>query len=1499
MYPAARLSFPRGGAKAHHWRPGGGGSELTHDSVCAASRFRPLLRFPHTESNHYSPFPGTQRQAASTSVSASAGHLPAQTHDESAQPLSTGDPGRCHRCRWLRDWLQDMPHLSAANLRDAVSASHLLVATPPSPRFFEAGRRHRHFSALSSAASVATAEATASSPAPTGRAHSPSGADSSTAPEGRTRLSVSAGGNVLEAGGDPHAAGRPAEESLGSLRASRPGCAAVDQFHVDDPETARDRETLPRARDAAVVGFPPVSTGCGSRGFISEAKAEELLLAEGSHLDKCVGGFEGAWEVLEHVSRQQGPAHAPGSVVALRAPGAPTQTRANSDGKAQTTLAGGHEGALSAAPAASSTGGLLESAVGEAVQTKHRCSLADRELRACLEDIAQHSFKDADGVAGRREDPGPSGGALRGKAGHTDADQEAPSFGVSALLLNCSLGLPRGEVVFDLLPDGEPLWKRLARLPEGIGSASGCGSSKAASASQGFHADFQRELDRISDTRGPPGNYENLLMPIFYRGVAHSRTAETRPAAENGASAHADGRWLDSDCPEKGLSDTILFYPIFSAGSSIRALLPFLASGCARLGSRSARQWRGAAGDASAAHCPSLRPRSAPPSPAPSSSPCAKDFLSPLLGRLACLEPTENLFLLLALSAIPARFSGLPPSPRWQPNRRTAAVAARVVGQKSPCTSEQTESAADSAGVERLGDFSDAFRRIVRRGTDSLPSLHPHLILDVLSVCLRVSRLSGALQVMPATGRHTEEPWRMRRPARWEQQVSPSSEFALVLEALFPRVVALAAPHREESDAEAPELWRDAGAEEPSTPRPDGHHVGPQSAETNVSPLELPIRSVVTFIAILRSIRGHSRLPEHLGDAMTRLTDYCCARIHQLSAADVTNLVSALSPRSEDKHVAASDEFSLFLLAKCIQERPERLKPAWVTLVIDAYTRAGLEDSLFYESLSEQVKCQFAEFTSNELVTILSGLQRVRFRDEELLTKVFSRLERDAAAELQAVPVCSDLSRWAAACGAPACGSPHQQYMFFSRGSGRVPRLPSRAVLQTAINTAGLLNFTLFPLRHLWSLYLKHLHEEVSELERCIQASALKRKALMHDVSALVPQVVLQQPLEAARFIDLWLRLCAPVLVGEMKQRLGAPAQRHRLLCEAYAAGLLPPTIDTAGRREGLERVDEALQQATAGHDRDSWAPESSTFHVDVASALLCLSVRYEAEVRVARLFILDLIVTLPPELERAFAAEKHARYIEVTGLEADSGHEAEAGRSHDVTSLDSTSYLDCVEIKYSTSSHAADSEGLRAAIGAPIYATDFPEVEGFSASDPRAPHEPFADHGLGCVPIDLRHLGSKRGLSPGRQPPVREKAARAAVPAEQKPFEEYWMPRRGPARLKTLVAQGLSTQAEEPRQSLETLSERLRMPSCPPAPHDAAGAFAACPGGRGSWILQGDHAAAEVTSPRTRQDLDGAPVPELHTSPSAREAARHIEDPWSVRERKKKELPFESPAEW
>lgn len=46
----------------------------------------------------------------------------------------------------------------------------------------------------------------------------------------------------------------------------------------------------------------------------------------------------------------------------------------------------------------------------------------------------------------------------------------------------------------------------------------------------------------------------------------------------------------------------------------------------------------------------------------------------------------------------------------------------------------------------------------------------------------------------------------------------------------------------------------------------------------------------------------------------------------------------------------------------------------------------------------------------------------------------------------------------------------------------------------------------------------------------------------------------------------------------------------------------------------------------------NSWAPESSTFHVDVASALLSLNVRYEAEVRVAGLFILDLLVTLPEE---------------------------------------------------------------------------------------------------------------------------------------------------------------------------------------------------------------------------------------------------------------------------
>lgn len=75
--------------------------------------------------------------------------------------------------------------------------------------------------------------------------------------------------------------------------------------------------------------------------------------------------------------------------------------------------------------------------------------------------------------------------------------------------------------------------------------------------------------------------------------------------------------------------------------------------------------------------------------------------------------------------------------------------------------------------------------------------------------------------------------------------------------------------------------------------------------------------------------------------------------------------------------------------------------------------------------------------------------------------------------------------------------------------------------------------------------------------------------------------------------------------------------------------------LTTWNRSSCLLLVYAQLQtQCASRRLENTWAPESSTFHVDVASALLSLNVRYEAEVRVAGLFVLDLIVTLPDEYE-------------------------------------------------------------------------------------------------------------------------------------------------------------------------------------------------------------------------------------------------------------------------
>ncbi|CBZ54881.1 conserved hypothetical protein [Neospora caninum Liverpool] len=1284
----------------------------------------------------------------------------------------------------------------------------------------------------------------------------------------------------------------------------------------------------------------------------SEEEAARLLILEGADLDARVGGFEGAWQVVRRLAEQ------PSRIQSPSTPGSQQARKAFQDSRPTGDKPSSETDGHCTAPTTSAVvnPAVVSRTPSDPARLEDDWQWPERERSGCWQHVAQHVFtlspflpvapaQVSSGTGTRptaREASDRSPRATENVAGEVDTFGCGPTRGTewsrsqtdhqvllplasaSSRLLNMSLGLPPGQVVFSLLPENADATNA---------SRSGWGFPEAPHPRE--DGARSRRVVGPSADGGTAGICERLLLPIVYRaghGAAHKDTAtpDAPAAKEHRCSGSLP---LEREANSEGLSPTVFCYPIFSRGSSLHSILPYVTKGRTGPQTRHPTLWREARGEPLGMHVSPGRLRdSSVPTPMSSRPRCnGDDFLGPVLQRRSCLEPAENLFLLFAFSSLPASFSGLPASlnapGRSYPDTGHGPVVRSCA---RGLALRQAEDAFGGTGTSQASpQFPELVRQLLRQVLPSLPSLHPHLLLDVLSSSLRLSRLSAALQSTVDRGVQSGEARPAQRRSRGGSLAPCPSDFLVVLEALLPRLLALAAPQQSEGQHQDVELWERAGNGREFAETDNGTNAASlRSAEGEDRPA-LPLKSLVTFISILNT-RGNFRLPEQFGDAITTLTDYCCARLQKLFPVDVTNLVCALSPKHDAQHAAASDEFSLFLLAKFIQERPDQLKPEWLALVIEAYTRAGLEDSMFYEALSEQVKRQFSAFTTPELVTILSGFQKVRFRDQALLTLAYASLEEGARRQMGAsalltsatdrgvtsdtVGAGSSAGRggpWREA-GLPP-GAEHRHACASLKSSGEALRLPSRSVVEMAINTAGLLDVTEVPLQALWRLYVKHLRTEVTALERR-PVGASRRRALIHDVSALLPQMVLQQPEEAAELIDIWLRICEPVCSGELKQRFGAPAQRHRLLCEAHELGLLAPMPASKTRTEKLKQLDEALQRTTAQNDRgDSWAPESSTFHVDVASALLSLNVRYEAEVRVAKLFILDLIVALPGDWAREaqLASPRETASAEATAISEREGQDPEARglelpRRDEFRSPERLGVVESVPPDHTHTDHAAESQ---VAEWRALSAS--PGVQAVASSLCGSPREAKADYSVlnATVPdcpgeasnSHQGHAGRPGGLRLAGQQPKRTHAAASPslrttgastleAPGKRRPPGDSGSVQASPPIGEVLESRGAASGGC----SDYTHASFLANVSGAPIHGDCQGLGDAPFGGPG----RARRSVEAAWRPGHAEHTCSA-VPELHASPYAREVEREIEDPWSVKERKKTELPFEIPSGW
>ncbi|SOV14241.1 conserved Plasmodium protein, unknown function [Plasmodium gaboni] len=115
-------------------------------------------------------------------------------------------------------------------------------------------------------------------------------------------------------------------------------------------------------------------------------------------------------------------------------------------------------------------------------------------------------------------------------------------------------------------------------------------------------------------------------------------------------------------------------------------------------------------------------------------------------------------------------------------------------------------------------------------------------------------------------------------------------------------------------------------------------------------------------------------------------SDLICENLELIPPMLVTNFIFTIGTC---KYI---DEFCMFMLAKYVQNNIQNYTCNEISIIVNTYADASLEDVSFYETICDYMKCHFNKFSSIDIIKIIYAFSKVRIRDIELLKMSYEKI---------------------------------------------------------------------------------------------------------------------------------------------------------------------------------------------------------------------------------------------------------------------------------------------------------------------------------------------------------------------------------------------------------------------------------------------------------------------------------------------------------------------------
>lgn len=357
------------------------------------------------------------------------------------------------------------------------------------------------------------------------------------------------------------------------------------------------------------------------------------------------------------------------------------------------------------------------------------------------------------------------------------------------------------------------------------------------------------------------------------------------------------------------------------------------------------------------------------------------------------------------------------------------------------------------------------------------------------------------------------------------------------------------------------------------------------------------VLSKVLLIYIMKYVYSHID-----NNVLYAHSDIICENLELLHQHLITNFIFTIGTC---KHI---DEFCMFMLAKFVQNNVQGYTPNDITIIVNTYADASLEDVSFYETICDYIKNNFYKFLATDIIKIVYAFSKVRIRDEVLLKMAYQRInEYLEEREKKYFYLKRDDTTYTTNYQVPK--EKEESTLLLNKEKHKGRYIINKYLCAYAIIAAGKLDF------------FEGLNKLFFYLRKSILTDGI-------DIRGMLWMPITLTNFLSSECIFQFLPVYVDLIYKAFKKTESSKLmtlliRRHNILLHTIETNIIPKKYIDESTLNKLYFICKSKKDTSK---EKVFVPDSSTFHIEVSNALLSLDIPHKKEVNIYP-FTIDIFI--------------------------------------------------------------------------------------------------------------------------------------------------------------------------------------------------------------------------------------------------------------------------------